>query len=90
MEVVETEGGWSVTPPARRFDLAIEEDLIEEVVRLAGYDRVPPVEIVGTVRPGGDSETGVPVARLRRVLADRGVPGGGDLQLRGPGAAVAP
>ena len=72
MEVVETEGGWSVTPPARRFDVAIEEDLIEEVVRLEGYDRVPAVEVEGTVRPGSDSESGVPVARLRRVLVDRG------------------
>ena len=72
MEVAETEGGWSVTPPARRFDVAIEEDLIEEVVRLEGYDRVPAVEIEGTVRPGSDSESGVPVSRLRRVLVDRG------------------
>ena len=72
MEVRETDGGWSVTPPVRRFDIAIEEDLVEEVVRLAGYDRVPPVEIGGIVRPGGDSETGVPVSRLRRVLVDRG------------------
>ncbi len=72
MEVTECEGGWSVTPPTHRFDIAIEEDLIEEVVRLSGYDRVPPVEIGGTVRPGGDPETGVPVARLRRVLVDRG------------------
>ena len=72
MEVAETEGGWSVTPPARRFDIAIEEDLIEEVVRLEGYDRVPAVEIEGTVRPGSDSESGVPVSRLRRVLVDRG------------------
>ena len=72
MEVTETEGGWSVTPPARRFDVTIEEDLIEEVVRLEGYDRVPAVEIEGTVRPGSDSESGVPVSRLRRVLVDRG------------------
>jgi phenylalanyl-tRNA synthetase beta chain len=72
MEVAEAEGGWSVTPPARRFDVAIEEDLIEEVVRLEGYDRVPAVEIEGTVRPGSDSESGVPVSRLRRVLVDRG------------------
>ncbi|MHB1352884.1 MAG: phenylalanine--tRNA ligase subunit beta [Thiobacillus sp.] len=30
-----------VTPPSFRFDLAIEEDLIEEAVRLFGYDRIP-------------------------------------------------
>ena len=30
-----------VTPPSFRFDLAIEEDLIEEAVRLYGYDNIP-------------------------------------------------
>ena len=30
-----------VTPPSYRFDLASEEDLIEEVARLHGYDRIP-------------------------------------------------
>ena len=30
-----------VTPPSYRFDLAIEEDLIEEVARVRGYDRIP-------------------------------------------------
>jgi phenylalanyl-tRNA synthetase beta chain len=30
-----------VTPPSFRFDLAIEEDLIEEAVRLFGYDSIP-------------------------------------------------
>lgn len=31
---------WSVTPPTWRFDLGIEEDLIEEVARLHGYEHV--------------------------------------------------
>jgi phenylalanyl-tRNA synthetase beta chain len=34
-------GRFVVTPPPYRFDLAIEEDLIEEVARLWGFDRIP-------------------------------------------------
>ena len=30
-----------VTPPSYRFDLAIEEDLIEEIARIYGYDKIP-------------------------------------------------
>jgi phenylalanyl-tRNA synthetase beta chain len=45
MTVAAEEGGWRVTPPTFRFDLAIEEDLIEELARLIGYDNVP-------IRPG--------------------------------------
>lgn len=37
----EGEGTLSVTPPSWRFDLAIEEDLIEEVARVLGYERLP-------------------------------------------------
>ena len=36
-----------VTPPAYRFDLAIEEDLIEEVARVRGYDRIPEGKLYG-------------------------------------------
>lgn len=72
MEVSETAGGWLISPPTFRFDISIEEDLIEEVVRLAGYERVPSVEIGGIVRPGGTPETGIPVSRIRRLMVDRG------------------
>src|SRR5699024_8928336 len=32
---------FTVTPPAYRFDLEIEEDLIEEVARIYGFERIP-------------------------------------------------
>ena len=41
LPVVEAEGTLTVMPPSYRFDLLIEEDLIEEVVRLIGYDNLP-------------------------------------------------
>ena len=34
-------GRFTVTPPSYRFDLQIEEDLIEEVARVHGFDRIP-------------------------------------------------
>jgi phenylalanyl-tRNA synthetase beta chain len=32
---------WRVTPPSYRVDIAIESDLIEEIARIYGYDRLP-------------------------------------------------
>ncbi|MBM3350688.1 MAG: phenylalanine--tRNA ligase subunit beta [Betaproteobacteria bacterium] len=37
----ETDGIFTVTPPSYRFDISIEEDLIEEIARLHGYDHIP-------------------------------------------------
>jgi phenylalanyl-tRNA synthetase beta chain len=38
---------WQVTPPSWRFDIRIEEDLVEEIIRLHGYDRLPAREPEG-------------------------------------------
>ncbi len=35
------DGVFMVKPPSYRFDIAIEEDLIEEIARLHGYDHIP-------------------------------------------------
>ena len=41
LQVAEGEGTVTVTPPSFRFDLQIEEDLIEEVARMVGYNNLP-------------------------------------------------
>jgi phenylalanyl-tRNA synthetase beta chain len=41
LEVVAETHGWRVTPPAHRFDITIEADLIEEVARIVGFDAIP-------------------------------------------------
>ncbi|MFN3828518.1 phenylalanyl-tRNA synthetase beta subunit [Tepidimonas ignava] len=55
LTVAEGEGTLTVTPPPYRFDLQIEEDLIEEVARVIGYDRLPATPprapVVPRVRP---------------------------------------
>ena len=52
----ECEGGFNVTPPSYRFDINIEEDLVEEVIRIYGFDKIkalPP--LTNTVMLGSDS-----------------------------------
>lgn len=41
MSLEPLQGGWKCLPPTYRFDLAIEEDLIEELGRFYGYDSIP-------------------------------------------------
>ena len=41
LQCTEGEGTLTVLPPSWRFDLRIEEDLIEEVIRVIGYDKLP-------------------------------------------------
>ncbi len=42
-EYSETADGFVVQAPSYRFDIAREEDLIEEVARLHGYDKIPAI-----------------------------------------------
>ncbi len=61
----------SVTPPSYRFDISIEEDLIEEVVRLHGYDNIParPPKAVVAMLP--QTESARRLADLRDILVSR-------------------
>jgi phenylalanyl-tRNA synthetase beta chain len=46
MKVVANADGWLVTPPAHRFDVTIEADLIEEVARIIGYQAIPEADAI--------------------------------------------
>ena len=71
MQVETTADGWRAIPPTRRFDIAIEEDLIEEVARIHGYEKIPTTMPAGEIRLAEPSETRVDEAALRRQLAAR-------------------
>ena len=64
--------GWRVTPPAFRFDIVIEADLIEEVGRVYGYDRLPRKQptVAAVMQPV--SEAKLTLARAKNLLVDRG------------------
>lgn len=50
---VDTQGNpWSVTPPSHRFDIHLDVDLIEEVIRLYGYDKIPGDDMFAVVQGG--------------------------------------
>lgn len=72
MHVSEQADGWQVAAPTRRFDIAIEEDLIEEIARIHGYDRIPLHAPTGQIQLGALPEGRVPEAALRQQLAARG------------------
>jgi phenylalanyl-tRNA synthetase beta chain len=60
-----------VTPPSYRFDLAIEEDLIEEVARIYGYDKIPPSQPSGIAKMLPVTETRSSVNMLRSLMVAR-------------------
>jgi len=61
-----------VTPPSYRFDIEIEEDLIEEIARLHGYDNIPAAAPRAMLSMLPQTEDLRPLSRVRQILADRG------------------
>ena len=64
-------GRLTVTPPSWRFDLQIEEDLVEEVIRVLGYQTLPNTPPLAPVTARVRSESQRSLHALRRGLAGR-------------------
>ncbi|MFP3183803.1 MAG: phenylalanine--tRNA ligase subunit beta, partial [Paraburkholderia sp.] len=62
---------FSVTPPSYRFDIEIEEDLIEEVARIYGFEKIPARPPVATSEMRATNETQRTIHDIRHALAAR-------------------
>ena len=71
MDVTATVEGWQVIAPSRRFDVAIEEDLIEELARIHGYEQIPTTLPGGASRIAMPTETRLDELSVRRQLVAR-------------------
>lgn len=62
---------FSVTPPPYRFDIEIEEDLIEEVARIYGFEKIPANPPVARSEMRATDETHRSTHAIRHALAAR-------------------
>jgi len=72
MQVTPTTDGWQITAPSSRFDIEREEDLIEEVARIFGYDNIPTDTPTGALTLAIEPEARIGELALREQLAARG------------------
>lgn len=68
----ERDGQWQVDVPSHRFDISIEVDLIEELARLYGYNRLPVSAPTAALNLTAKPETRGELPVLRRLLVARG------------------
>ncbi|WP_412973070.1 phenylalanine--tRNA ligase subunit beta [Glaciecola sp. MF2-115] len=72
LNVTVIDGAWEVIAPLYRFDMNIEEDLIEEVARVYGYNNIPNQAPVASLQMRESSEARISTYRFKDLLVDQG------------------
>jgi len=71
MQVEPVEAGWKVVAHSCRFDISIEEDLIEEIGRIYGYTEIPIYHSAAATVMQSEPEMAFSLQRAKELLVDR-------------------
>lgn len=71
-QVAEQGDNWQAVAPSWRFDMEIEEDLVEEVARVYGYDNIPDVPVRADLVMTQHREADLTLKRVKTMLVDHG------------------
>lgn len=66
------QGVWTALAPSWRFDMQIEEDLIEEVARIYGYNNIPNIPLRADLVMGKHREANLSLQQVKNMLVARG------------------
>lgn len=72
MQVTVEADHWQVVPPSARFDICLEEDLIEEVARIYGYEQLPSNRPLTRLAMAPQPERQVELVQFKAALVQRG------------------
>jgi phenylalanyl-tRNA synthetase beta chain len=61
---------WQISVPPYRFDISIEEDLIEEVARVYGYNQIPDIAPVASLKMSQHQEQKIQLSHLKSILVE--------------------
>lgn len=71
LQVSFKENAWTTLVPAYRFDISIEEDLVEEVARVYGYNSIPEISPTAKLKMSVHREQNLSNDRLKQTLVER-------------------
>ncbi|WP_416778430.1 phenylalanine--tRNA ligase subunit beta [Xenorhabdus budapestensis] len=71
-QVTKHDDCWEAVAPSWRFDMQIEEDLVEEVARIYGYNNIPDVPICADLVMTSHREADLSLKRVKTMLVDKG------------------